>query len=222
MSYWRATGERAVVGRLGGIEVGLRDQAGVGQPLLAAVGDLGVGHVDLRLGHVGLALVHRLLERRRVELGEKLPLFHLAVEVGVELGDDAGDLAADLDRGDGREGPGGVHARGDVPLADRLGAVLVTALVFAAPEEEKPDQDPHHHDDGDDEEPALLVVVLEWVHVVSERRDPGEVSRIARSPPIFYMSYNYLSPQRAARASSRRVLARSVPPLPLRRRRWPR
>jgi hypothetical protein len=94
-------GERAVIGRLGGVEVGLRDQAGVGQPLLAVVGDLGVGHLDLRLGDVGLALVHRLLERRGIELGEELPLLHLAVEVGVELGDDAGDLAADLDRGDG-------------------------------------------------------------------------------------------------------------------------
>src|SRR4051812_36468881 len=186
-------GERAVIGRLGGVEVGLRDQAGVGQPLLAVVGDLGARHLDLRLGDVGPALLDGLLEGGGIELGEELPLLDLAVEVGVEPGDDARDLAADLDRGDGREGPRGIDGRRDAPRADRLGAVLVAALLLAATEKEKPDQDPHHHDDGDDEEPALLVIVLEWVHVVSERGGPGEVSRIARSPPIFYMSYNYLA-----------------------------
>ena len=208
----RERGARAVVGRLGGVEVGLRDQPGVGQPLLAAVGDLVVGHVHLGLGHVGLLLLHLLEERRRVELGQELPLLHLAVEVGVELGNDAGDLAADLHRDDGGDRARGAHRHGDVAAVDRLGAVGLAAVALAAPQEKQPDQHRHDQHDGDRQPAPLLVVVLQWIHVRLEREEPAEVSRIPRSSPFFNKSYKWaVASARRGPFLTRFVEARSVP-----------
>src|SRR6185436_14705283 len=81
---------------------------------------------------VGLALLDLGLERRRVELGEELPLLDAAVEVGVEAGDHAGDLAADLNGRHGRERAGGGDGLGDVAAVDLLGLVLFVFLSTAA------------------------------------------------------------------------------------------
>ena len=80
------------------VEVGLREELLREQVLRARERDLGVPELHLRLLEIRAPLVDGLLERRRVELGEELPLLHRRIEVDVELRDDAGDLAAHLAR----------------------------------------------------------------------------------------------------------------------------
>ena len=96
--------------------------------------DLGVRFFDLRLGEIGPALIDLRLKRCRIELREKLPLFHAAVEVSVQARDDARDLAADLHRRDRRQRAGRSDGHRDVAAIGFFNSILLVFFTAAASE----------------------------------------------------------------------------------------
>ena len=121
-----------VDGRLGGVEIALRQKAPRGQFLGARVlllrvdqlnatpveVALGLGEVRVRLRQVGPRLLGLGFEQRRVEAREHLTLLHERVEVGAEERDVPGYLAADLHGGHRLERAGRSDGFDDVAARD--------------------------------------------------------------------------------------------------------